>query len=94
MMDAMADARTCVAGDGPTADGGTTDAWTRWVVGWQVAFWLMLGIVPATVATMRDLGATELVAWVGPHICGGCYEVPAPMRDDVASSVGPHASKN
>lgn len=48
---------------------------------------LMLGIVPATVATMRDLGATELVAWVGPHICGGCYEVPAPMRDDVASVV-------
>jgi signal transduction histidine kinase len=27
-----------------SADGRTTDAWTRWVVGWQVAFWLMLGI--------------------------------------------------
>jgi YfiH family protein len=45
---------------------------------------LVEGIVPATLAAMRELGATSVVAWVGPHVCGGCYEVPAEMQDDVA----------
>ncbi len=31
---------------------------------------LAAGVVPAAVARMRDLGATDLVAWVGPHVCG------------------------
>ncbi len=48
---------------------------------------LVLGIVPATVARLRDLGAVHLVAWVGPHICGGCYEVPASLRAEVAAVV-------
>jgi YfiH family protein len=48
---------------------------------------LVAGVVPATVAAMRDLGAEELVAWVGPHICGRCYEVPDTMRADVAAVV-------
>lgn len=48
---------------------------------------LVSGVVPATIAVMRGLGATDLVAWVGPHICGRCYEVPAPMRDEVAAAV-------
>jgi YfiH family protein len=43
------------------------------------------GVVGATVARMRDLGATTVTAWVGPHICGGCYEVPAAMQDEVAA---------
>jgi len=34
---------------------------------------------------MRDLGAVGLTAWVGPSICGRCYEVPEQMRDDVAA---------
>ncbi len=46
---------------------------------------LVAGIVPATVAAMRDLGAVGLTAWVGPSICGRCYEVPEQMRDDVAA---------
>lgn len=46
---------------------------------------LVAGVVPAAVARMRDLGADRLVAWVGPHVCGGCYEVPAEMRDAVAA---------
>ncbi|MEZ0580974.1 peptidoglycan editing factor PgeF [Nocardioides sp. MH1] len=46
---------------------------------------LVRGIVPATVARMRDLGAERLVAWVGPHICGACYEVPEDMRDEVSA---------
>jgi YfiH family protein len=43
------------------------------------------GVVPATVARMRDLGATDITAWIGPHICGGCYEVPQSMQDEVAA---------
>lgn len=45
------------------------------------------GVVPATVDRMRELGATELFATVGPAICGECYEVPADMRDEVAATV-------
>ena len=25
--------------------------------------------------------------WIGPHVCGRCYEVPEQMRDDVAAAV-------
>jgi polyphenol oxidase len=46
---------------------------------------LVAGIVPATVAALRELGATRLTAWIGPYVCGGCYEVPADMQDDVAA---------
>jgi YfiH family protein len=46
---------------------------------------LVAGIVPATVVAMRETGAGRLTAWIGPHICGGCYEVPAQMRDEVAA---------
>ncbi len=31
------------------------------------------------------LGADRVTAWIGPHICGRCYEVPAEMRDEVAA---------
>lgn len=43
------------------------------------------GVVPATVARMRQLGAADVVAWIGPHVCGACYEVPARMQDEVAA---------
>ena len=45
------------------------------------------GVVPAAVARMHELGAAGLGAWIGPSVCGRCYEVPADMRDDVAASV-------
>lgn len=45
---------------------------------------LVAGVVPAAVRRMHDLGATQLRAWVGPHVCGRCYEVPEQMREDVA----------
>jgi YfiH family protein len=48
---------------------------------------LVAGIVPAAVARMRELGADEILAWVGPHVCGRCYEVPAQMREEVAATV-------
>ncbi|QWF24187.1 peptidoglycan editing factor PgeF [Nocardioides sp. LMS-CY] len=43
------------------------------------------GVVPATVARMRDLGARQITAWVGPHVCGACYEVPADLQADVGA---------
>jgi len=48
---------------------------------------LAAGVVPAAVARMRELGSTGLVAFVGPHVCGACYEVPEEMRDEVAALV-------
>jgi len=47
---------------------------------------LVHGVVPATVAQMRSMGAQQVVAWVGPHICGSCYEVPPPMQEEVAAA--------
>jgi polyphenol oxidase len=46
---------------------------------------VVAGIVPATVAAMRELGATRITAWVGPHVCGRCYEVPQEVQDDVVA---------
>jgi YfiH family protein len=43
------------------------------------------GVVPETIARMRALGATRISAWVGPHVCGKCYEVPAEMQEEVAA---------
>lgn len=48
---------------------------------------LAAGVVPAAVARMRELGATVITAWIGPHVCGACYEVPVAMRDEVAAIV-------
>jgi hypothetical protein len=46
---------------------------------------VVAGIVPATVAAMRTLGASSITAWVGPHVCGRCYEVPQELQDAVAA---------
>ncbi|MEL4504122.1 polyphenol oxidase family protein [Luteococcus sp. H138] len=43
------------------------------------------GVLAATVEAMRGLGATAITAWIGPHVCGDCYEVPSAMADDVES---------
>jgi polyphenol oxidase len=48
---------------------------------------LVAGIVPNTVHAMRELGAEQLVAWIGPHVCGACYEVPEAMRDEVSGVI-------
>jgi polyphenol oxidase len=44
-------------------------------------------VVPHTVQAMRDLGAQHVTAWIGPHVCGACYEVPAQLQDEVAALV-------
>jgi YfiH family protein len=48
---------------------------------------LVAGVVPATIDRMRELGARRVTAWLGPYVCGSCYEVPEQMRDEVASVV-------
>lgn len=46
-----------------------------------------LDVVGALLARMRASGATRLRAWIGPHVCGRCYEVPDQLREEVARSV-------
>ena len=48
---------------------------------------LAAGVVPATVGRMRDLGARSITAWIGPHVCGACYEVPESMQASVGAAV-------
>ena len=45
------------------------------------------GVIPAAVDAMRSLGGSDIKAWLGPSICGSCYEVPAALRDQVAAAV-------
>ena len=46
-----------------------------------------LDVVGAAVRRMRALGADDVRAWIGPHVCGRCYEVPEQMREEVAAVV-------
>ncbi len=43
------------------------------------------GIAGQLVGAMREVGAdvAAIRVWLGPAICGRCYEVPADMRDEV-----------
>lgn len=52
---------------------------------------LVKGIVTRAIAAMRDLGARQIRAAVGPSVCSRCYEVPAQMRDEVVA-VSPASS--
>jgi YfiH family protein len=45
------------------------------------------GVIPAAVERMRSLGAASIRAWLGPSICGACYEVPGGLREEVAAAV-------
>lgn len=47
------------------------------------------GVVPALVEALVGRGgrADRMAAFVGPAVCGPCYEVPAEMQDAVASAV-------
>lgn len=48
---------------------------------------LAAGVVPSTVTRLRELGASPAVAWIGPHVCGSCYEVPAGLQEEVTALV-------
>ncbi|MGD7706008.1 peptidoglycan editing factor PgeF [Microlunatus sp. Y2014] len=53
---------------------------------------LVDGILPRTVERMRALGASDITAWIGPSICGACYEVPPEMAAEVSAVVPGSAS--
>jgi YfiH family protein len=42
---------------------------------------LLAGILPAVVEAMRRQGGQDLTAWIGPHVCPLCYEVPPAMAE-------------
>lgn len=48
---------------------------------------LAAGVLTRTVEAMREQGAERIRAWIGPSICGECYEVPELMRAEVAESL-------
>ncbi len=48
---------------------------------------LARGVLPEVVAALRELGAADLRAVLGPSVCAGCYEVPADLRAEVAALV-------
>ncbi|MDR1790288.1 MAG: polyphenol oxidase family protein [Propionibacteriaceae bacterium] len=43
---------------------------------------LLAGVLDAVVNAMRQLDAGPITAWIGPHVCAACYEVPAEMAAD------------
>jgi YfiH family protein len=46
---------------------------------------LFSGVIPAAVEQMRASGAADIRAWLGPSVCGNCYEVPAELRVELAA---------
>jgi YfiH family protein len=48
---------------------------------------LALGVIPALLEAMAREGATDVIARVGPSVCGRCYPVPSEMQDEVARAV-------
>ncbi|MBB1493691.1 polyphenol oxidase family protein [Propioniciclava sp. MC1595] len=49
---------------------------------------LMQGVIAAAVDRLRADTDADLVGWVGPHVCGACYEVPAAMAEDAVARLG------
>ncbi|RKW71668.1 polyphenol oxidase family protein [Galactobacter caseinivorans] len=43
---------------------------------------LLDGVLLETARQLESAGGTGLEAWIGPSICGACYEVPAQMQVD------------
>lgn len=48
---------------------------------------LQKGVLHELVRVMREQGAAQIVATIGPGICGLCYEVPASMAGEVEKAV-------
>ncbi len=46
---------------------------------------LVNGIANHTLAVMRNLGARNIHAVLGPSICGKCYEVPIQLQEEVTA---------
>lgn len=48
---------------------------------------LVAGVVPAAVQVLAERGKGRVSAWVGPRICGRCYELDEATADEVAGRV-------
>ena len=48
---------------------------------------LLGGVLEATLEALREQGASELEAGIGPAVCGACYEVPEAMRAEAEASL-------
>ena len=48
---------------------------------------LLGGVLANTVDRMRSAGAADIRAWIGPAVCGRCYEVPEAMLEEAASQL-------
>jgi YfiH family protein len=53
---------------------------------------LIAGVVPAAARILLDRGRGAVTAWVGPHICGRCYELNATTAAEVVAAVPAAAS--
>ena len=49
---------------------------------------LLKGVIGRAVERVAELGTGGVRAWIGPHICGTCYEVPDAMAQDAAERLG------
>ncbi|MBU6244414.1 MAG: laccase domain-containing protein [Actinomycetales bacterium] len=47
------------------------------------------GVVPAAVDAMRALGASDISAVIGPHVCAGCYPVSLDRIEVLRSGTDP-----
>lgn len=47
---------------------------------------LMNGIARKTIEAMRDLGAEVIHSYIGPNICGNCYEVSEEIFEEVVGA--------
>lgn len=48
---------------------------------------VVCAVTASTVRAMRRQGAGDIAAWMGPRVCGSCYEVSEQIRADVAAAV-------
>jgi YfiH family protein len=54
---------------------------------------LVAGAAPAAAQILLDRGKGSVTAWVGPHVCGRCYELDADTVAEVTAAVPAAASE-
>lgn len=48
---------------------------------------VVASVATETVRHMREQGARDIQAWIGPYVCGACYEVPRDLQEAVLAVV-------
>lgn len=95
--DPTADGLISVSGDGalavmvadclPVLFIAATPAGTATAVAHAGRRGLLDGILPDAVERLRAAGGSDIHAWIGPSICGSCYEVPPDMAAEAESQI-------